>query len=88
MEIFTDGQISYTSHCPNCPNVKLPTQHIFIYRIIQARLFKISPKDPEDLIYYDKDVEVAEAVYDSDLHLLLLYQSTHHGHTNNITNKQ
>ncbi|GFS51382.1 hypothetical protein TNCV_548681 [Trichonephila clavipes] len=39
----------YTNNCPNCPNIQLPSQHILSCQEIQARLFKISPKDLEDL---------------------------------------
>ncbi|GFX66762.1 hypothetical protein TNCV_3048601 [Trichonephila clavipes] len=51
-KISTDGQRSYTNHCPICPNVQLSPQHSC--PTIQARLFKISP---EDLIFPDKAVE-------------------------------
>ncbi|GFW87908.1 uncharacterized protein TNCV_1360121 [Trichonephila clavipes] len=47
MEISTDGQKSYTNHCPNCPNLQLYPQHILSCPAIQARLFNISPEDPE-----------------------------------------
>ncbi|GFX50473.1 hypothetical protein TNCV_2429421 [Trichonephila clavipes] len=64
MKFLTDGQRSYTNHCPNCPNVQLFPQHILSCPTIQARLFKISPEDPEDLIFSDKAIEVAEVVFD------------------------
>ncbi|GFV18720.1 hypothetical protein TNCV_4756071 [Trichonephila clavipes] len=48
---------------------------------IQARLFKISPEDPEDLIFSDEAVEVVKAVFDS------FYQSAHHVHANNNNDK-
>jgi hypothetical protein len=65
MIISTEGQRSYSTHCPNCPGVQLSPQHIFGCPAIQARLFKISIEDPEVLIFSEKAVEVAKAVYDS-----------------------
>ncbi|GFW63118.1 hypothetical protein TNCV_4454661 [Trichonephila clavipes] len=65
MQISTDGQRNYTNECPHCPNVQLSLQHVLIYSAIQARLFKISPKYSEDLIFSDEAVEDAEAVFDS-----------------------
>ncbi|GFS77846.1 hypothetical protein TNCV_3031721 [Trichonephila clavipes] len=65
MKISTDGQRSYTNHCPNCPNVQLSPQHILSCPATQTRIFKISSKDQDDLIFSDKAVEVAEAVEDS-----------------------
>ncbi|GFW45971.1 hypothetical protein TNCV_3275891 [Trichonephila clavipes] len=65
MKISTEGQKSHINHCPNCPNVQLSPQHILSCPAIQARLFKISSEDPEDLIFCDKAVEVAEAVFGS-----------------------
>ncbi|GFV54241.1 hypothetical protein TNCV_3467561 [Trichonephila clavipes] len=58
MKISTDGQRSYTNHCPNYLNIQQSPQHILSCSAIQererARLFKISP---EDLIFSDKAVE-------------------------------
>ncbi|GFS98567.1 hypothetical protein TNCV_2987011 [Trichonephila clavipes] len=65
MKISTDGQRSYTNHCPNCPNLQLSPQHILSCPSIQARLIKISPEDPEDLIFSYEAVEVAKDVFDS-----------------------
>ncbi|GFV90103.1 nup43 [Trichonephila clavipes] len=63
-EKSTDGQRSYTNHCQNCPNVQLSPQHILSSPAIQAMHLNISLKDPEDLIFSDKVVEVAEALFD------------------------
>ncbi|GFX68648.1 hypothetical protein TNCV_1800611 [Trichonephila clavipes] len=65
MKTSTDGQRAYINHCPNRPNVQLSPQYILSCPAIQARLFKISPEDPGDLIFSDKAVENAEAVFDS-----------------------
>ncbi|GFW23643.1 retrovirus-related Pol polyprotein from transposon 297 [Trichonephila clavipes] len=65
MKTSTDGNRSKTNHCPSCPNVQLSSQHILSCPEIQARLIKISTDDLEDLIFSDKAVEVAEAVFDS-----------------------
>ncbi|GFW27366.1 hypothetical protein TNCV_590611 [Trichonephila clavipes] len=65
MKISSDGQRSYTNHCPNYPNVQLSSQHILSCPAIHARLFKVSPEDPEDLIFSYKAVEAAETVFDS-----------------------
>ncbi|GFS94109.1 hypothetical protein TNCV_3785941 [Trichonephila clavipes] len=50
----------------------------------QARLFKISQEDTEDLIFSVKAVELQR-----DLKLLFPHPSAHHGHTtnNNITKR-
>ncbi|GFW98991.1 hypothetical protein TNCV_1782101 [Trichonephila clavipes] len=42
---------------PNCLNVQLSPQYILSCPAIQARLFKIRPEDPEDLIFADKAIE-------------------------------
>ncbi|GFV65337.1 RNase H domain-containing protein [Trichonephila clavipes] len=65
IKISADGKRSYSNHCPSCLNVQLSPQHILSCLEIQARLFKISPKDSEDSIFTDKVVEVAEAALDS-----------------------
>ncbi|GFX89554.1 hypothetical protein TNCV_72471 [Trichonephila clavipes] len=49
----------------NYPNVQLSPQYILSCRSIQSRLFKISPKDPEDVMFSDKAVKAADAVLDN-----------------------
>ncbi|GFT05419.1 hypothetical protein TNCV_124211 [Trichonephila clavipes] len=61
MKISTDRQRSYTNNCSKFPNVQLSPQHILSCPAIQARLFKICPKDPDYLIFSDKAVEVVKA---------------------------
>ncbi|GFV84231.1 RNase H domain-containing protein [Trichonephila clavipes] len=65
MKISTDGQKRYTNHCPNCSNVQLSPQHVLNCPAIKASVFKIGPEDPENLIFSDKAVEVAEGDEDS-----------------------
>ncbi|GFU33336.1 hypothetical protein TNCV_4920831 [Trichonephila clavipes] len=62
MKISTDGQKTSQIIAPTVLNVQLCPQHILSCPAIQARLFKINP---EDLIFSDKAVEVAEAVFNS-----------------------
>ncbi|GFW88212.1 hypothetical protein TNCV_2649051 [Trichonephila clavipes] len=57
IKIPTDGKRSYKNHCQNCPNAQLSLQHALSCPAIQAKLFKISPEDPEDVIFSDKAVE-------------------------------
>ncbi|GFX22808.1 hypothetical protein TNCV_2605501 [Trichonephila clavipes] len=65
MRISTDGQRSSTNHCPNCPYVQLYPQLGLSCPANPARLFNISPEHPGDRIFSDKDVEVAEDVFNS-----------------------
>ena len=65
MKISADGQRSYSKHSPYCPDFYLSPQHTFGCLALQVRLFKINLEDPDDLIFSDKAVEVAEAIFDS-----------------------
>ncbi|GFX13087.1 hypothetical protein TNCV_2357431 [Trichonephila clavipes] len=57
MIISTDGQKVTQITAQTTPNDQLSPQHILSCPAIQGRLFKISPEDPDDLIFFDKAVE-------------------------------
>ena len=66
MRISADGQRSYTRLCPHCPdNIQLSPQHILSCPAMLAKLFNISIEDPVELLFTDKAVEIARAVFDS-----------------------
>ncbi|GFW96127.1 hypothetical protein TNCV_958401 [Trichonephila clavipes] len=62
-KVLKGGKSSQRSYTNHCPNVQLSPQHVLNFPVIQASLFKISPEDPDDLIFSDETVEVAEAVF-------------------------